>query len=338
MKKLLLLSIPFFLSLKAFALEVDCKYTKYFKNITTEELHSCDLIDAYGLRLNALAKFNKIQPLIHLNISKEGMGASFSNSGFIYISNKLYALKDDSKTKVYRNREANITTFIHEYGHAVLHSLLLDNYEFYSRYRDAQLDLEKVNSKLNEVVELSKELREITVKNGYTLEEVNEAKLKLSPLMGQYFSLGFQIDQLTSQLKSHPIYKKIEQRIHPIHEFYADVITSLVNSDPETMYNAIIYNGMNSKKRESYKYRSFLNDSKLEEWDNNQKHALFAPSRSYLGKVISFSTLTINEKRIILNALNKAVISYIDQTWEIEDLSSKEMNSIMIESIKAFNP
>lgn len=339
MKTLALIILSFLAMTSAFS---QCENLSYIDTIEFEEGKNCDLVIQYDELIKSVAglyqyknqnqNHPKVLPQVDLIISKESMGASFSNSGKVMIGEVLFSLVKGTSQKVYRPLESNHITFVHEYGHAILHDLLLRHIDFYNEYNRDALEVEKVATRYNNIVKEMQSLREVNLENGNTEEEVSIAEDRLGQITGQVFMLGFEMDHLQAEFS-----QKHQRTLHlvgALHELYADILTVTLKKDPQAMYRSIIFEGIDTEKMDEYLYRSFIHPVNIETWNNEQAHYLFTPTRFFLGSRIDFKNLSLDEQREFLKILDGVIIEFVKENWDSPEFDSQSLNKKLMEKLE----
>lgn len=187
-------------------------------------------------------------PKVSIHLVPESDNAAYDNGTLITIPVKFYSMSAiENSEKIYKSTSDLDAIVLHEYGHAILASYLVEHWDSFSIYRKFGLEISKLKQEL-------------------FLEDNLEKKAYLKDLEKE-----FMIPRSMRTFSS---------KITPFQEFFADVLSVSILEDKKAIYNAIVEN---ESEEPRYVYRRF---DKTYKEDGNKKpdsHGHFYKARELIG-------------------------------------------------------
>jgi len=291
------------------------------------DLSRCDIVNDYSSAIESISEFSELPPAINLSLYGKEAGASFADSyDLLSIEKDLLSVNSETKEEHIRSKVGNVTTFVHEYGHAIFANWLKRDFPAYKQVSEEQKASVIANTQLYYYSDrrstLNYKLEELESLGQTTTEEYNKLQLEyknVSRALAMSFGMNNGMD--TSELER---LQKINNLISPYTEMFADLVTVLNSNDPQAMYKAIAYPNMVERDQFLAEGRDFLIAHDIESWDSKVGHVLFAPARSYLYSEYLIEGLSLEEKGRILKLVFVAMKEEIIQRWgtELSDVVS----------------
>jgi len=296
------------------------------------DISRCDIVGDYSKAIESISKFAELPPSINLSLYEKQAGASFGDSNnLLSIAKELLSVNSETKEEFTRSRIGNVTTFVHEYGHAIFANWLKRDFPEYKKVSDEQKDSAIASTELyfysDRRSTLGLRLEEFDALGSYDSEEYNRIQLEyneVSRALAMSFSMNNGMDNSEASKN-----QKVHNLISPYTEMFADLVTVLNSNDPKAMYKAIAYPNMVKRDQVLAEGRDFSIIHNLETWDSKVGHILLAPARGYLYSEFLSGELSLDKKREVLELVFVAMKEEILLRWgsEIEDvvLSNREL-------------
>jgi hypothetical protein len=119
-------------------------------------------------------------------------------------------------------------------------------------------------------------------------------------------------------------------------ELFADTVAVLYTNRLDAISDNFEFEDMNDEDRINSSSRSFSIDHPVESWGHDKiSHYVLAPTRSFIGKNILPSKMTLNEKRNCLNTLLESITEEMSYRWTNQlILTVRESNKRLIKRLK----
>ena len=245
-------------------------------------------------------------PKITISLSLEGEDAS-NKAEHLEIPVYIYSYDKSGRFELSNSVRKNYLA--HEIGHSIFNEIIRSEI---NGLTDSLLGLEKLN-----------QLR----------YQINQSEMGLN--QSQQESLRLELEQkeesfFTTDKYLDPIFK-----ILPLSELFSDLIAVLYAEDYGAFAKTYLGEHPTENQWERASYRDFSFEHNLETWDNSSRHEYYAPTRSYLGSKIEFP-MPIESKRKLIDDLGRMMGKFLAKDQDLENLSPKENNILIIKRIKKY--
>ncbi len=272
-----------------------------------------DSIDCNQIQiiLNTTREIAKLSPIDFGPVDYEiiEMGWDASNLiNYIYLPQNFE--RYNSEGSYFLNQPLANNYLAHEYGHSIFNEMIRQHH---SDLNESFTIIQKNNSKIIQ--------KNILLAQG-KLEEATSLADDIA---------NKEIEIFTSAKIMTPIFKVVAMS-----ELFSDLVAVLYAEDLQAFSKAASGQFADPQEKESNKLRDFSLNHPLEHWDNDEKHDLYAPTRSFIGKRLRFPMSLDRKKKILKKLLDimKDQLSYESQT---ENRTPQELNQVLINKLKSIN-
>jgi hypothetical protein len=267
----------------------------------------CHRVENYLNVIKAINKFNPAKvPSITFSIELNNDDAS-NISENIKIPYQLTSYDSDGEFQLSQSLSNNYLA--HEYGHSIFNKLVGT---VFNPLKNSLLQLEKLN-------QLQYTIFDSIIKNKVELAERLENELIIKE------EIVYTDDEILD-----PIF-----HILPLSELYSDLVAVLYANDLQAFSKTYIGKNPSQNNIEEASLRDFSENHTLETWDNESRHAYYAPTRTVLGKKIKFP-LSDSSKKILLKKFADIMILEVMEKWQREILSPYQNNKDLIQKINLY--
>jgi hypothetical protein len=154
--------------------------------------------------------------------------------------------------------------------------------------------------------------------------KVEESELVIKKLEDDYLGAAFGV--------------KIKNISSPYNELFADTVAVLYTNDLDSMSDNFEFEGMSeSEDIVNSLSRSFTVHHDVETWNEDKiTHYVLAPTRSYIGKLISPSSMSLADKKALLSSILDSSIEAMSERWDKQkELTVQEINKDLIERLRS---
>jgi len=310
--KYLIFIIAIFITIPSFAKvkKVQIKCPNFKKSIHIKEIYlledniNCETISIYNRTIDELSNLSSIKiPLITFSLSKSGDDA-MNRVEHIEIPDELMSFDQNGEYILSNNLKLNYLA--HEYGHSIFNKFIEKEFK---ELRPALEGIQHFN-------ELYFERYDAEI--AHHQQRVNELNLQIDNEELDFYTN----DEILSPLKHILTYS----------ELFSDLVAVLYSNDLKGFAKTFYRDGSNQSFIERASFRDFSATHDLDTWTNTDRHSFFAPTKSFIGTFLKFP-MTIEKKRSLLTHIGKIITEQIIETWNQNELSSKQLNIMLIEKI-----
>lgn len=266
--------------------EIDCSLDANSPVLATYKAQegnflNCEQVTEFEATISKTASLAKSFPRVTLLISKQSDNASFDRGSIIRVPLRL-TFPNRWGNYFYGDYNSNQIVLAHEYGHAILNEKLSDEVFF---------------KPIKNLADRSSQL-ELSIQHAY---EDNKSKNEIQNILDAYNSNYQAMYDDKDQLR-------ISKILSPYHELFADLIAALAFDNKSAMIEALYYNEMSDDKFDNLLTRDFKkNHLKIKANHLKEDHALFAPTRRFIGENL-WPTNDIEKTKLLGLVFNSIVV------------------------------
>ncbi len=271
---------------------------------------------------------------VRLEIEKQGENAEFNWGDKIIFPFQFFINGKPKHPKFAQ------TVLAHEYGHYIFSVNLRESVKKYAEYEiqakmmiDSHSEVRKRSDDYeNAVLDLSKARKEGNE------DKVAELRKKVESTEEYFDRASESLDQLNVEVKDS-VFTRIS--ILSYHELFADIIAVLHVNQPTAMSDALSSSNTKDASEKFANYsRSFLNRIRLNGWNKNEPHILFAPVRRIVWEYILSNPKYNQNREIMLKEILFCITEEIRLRIDEKkfSLSPEEMNRRLIDSLMSRFP
>ena len=267
----------------------------------------CNTISNY---LSVIKRINNFTPvkITPLTFSIEFNNDDASNiSEHVKIPFQLMSYDKDGDFRLSQSLSNNYLA--HEYGHSIFNKLIGS---VFSPLKISLIQLENLN-------QFQYKIYDLKMNNDTQLTERLENDLQRREEV-----------VYTDDLVLDPIF-----HILPLSELYSDLVAVLYANDLQAFSKTYIGKNPSQSNIDEASFRDFSATHNLETWNNESRHAYYAPTRSILGQKINFP-LSDSSKAILLKKFADIIILEVMEKWQRDTLSPYQNNQDLIQKINLY--
>jgi len=231
--------------------------------------------------------------------------------------------------------------FAHELGHGVFNELIREDWPLYDQFIKDDLEImvqgDKFFKSWEKVDQLKTDILNLHLPEDEAL--INKIKDEINKISNEQKTLTDLIEDLNNKMIKNKMYLQLRSIISPYHEFFADLVGIFYANNPQAMYLALTYNGIDLELDNNAKAMDFTIDHPVETWNDSEVHNLLAPTRYFVWKNFLQDNMNTIDKLNFLLKIKDAIYLSARKRYDSENTSNitstvVNINKDFIQSIK----